>query len=133
MVVGCGDGCYNLSGFELMTAVEHNLPVIWVIFDDAEFKLIKLYQIAAYQDTGLVEFQNPDYAAYARACGADGYTAENLDEFEAAFDAALASRRPSIIDARITRWAIPHFSTSPDGVIDGIVESVEKRLRESLS
>ncbi len=133
VVVGCGDGCYNLSGFELMTAVEHNLPVIWVIFDDAEFKLIKLYQIAAYQDTGLVEFQNPDYAAYARACGADGYTAENLDEFEAAFDAALASRRPSIIDARITRWAIPHFSTSPDGVIDGIVESVEKRLRESLS
>ncbi len=28
VVVGCGDGCYNLSGFELMTAVEHNLPVV---------------------------------------------------------------------------------------------------------
>jgi acetolactate synthase-1/2/3 large subunit len=129
VVVGCGDGCYNLSGFELMTAVEHNLPVIWVIFDDAEFKLIKLYQVAAYQDTGLVEFKNPDYAAYARACGADGYTAENLEEFEEAFDRALASRRPSVIDARITRWAIPHFSPSPDGVIAGIVEKIEERLR----
>ena len=129
MVVGCGDGCYNLSGFELMTAVEHNLPVIWVIFDDAEFKLIKIYQLATYLDTGLVEFQNPDYAAYARACGADGYTVETLEEFEEAFDQALASGRPSIIDARITRWAIPHFSTSPDGTIAGIVESVEERLR----
>ena len=129
VVVGCGDGCYNLSGFELMTAVEHNLPVIWVIFDDAEFKLIKIYQLATYLDTGLVEFQNPDYAAYARACGADGYTVETLEEFEAAYDAALASRRPSIIDARITRWAIPHFSSSPDGTIAGVVEMVEERLR----
>ena len=129
VVVGCGDGCYNLSGFELMTAVEHNLPVIWVIFDDAEFKLIKIYQLATYLDTGLVEFQNPDYAAYARACGADGYTVETLEEFEAAFDQALASGRPSIIDARITRWAIPHFSTSPDGTIAGVVEMVEERLR----
>jgi acetolactate synthase-1/2/3 large subunit len=34
-----------------------------------------------------------------------------------------------VIDARITRWAIPHYSPSPDGVIDGIVETVEQRLR----
>lgn len=129
VVVGCGDGCYNLSGFELMTAVEHDMPVIWVIFDDREFKLIKIYQVAAYQDTGLVEFRNPNYAAYAQACGADGYTAETLEEFEVVFDQALASGRPSVIDARITRWAIPHFSPSPDGVISGIVETLEERLR----
>ncbi len=129
VVVGCGDGCYNLSGFELMTAVEHELPVIWVIFDDAEFKLIKIYQLAQYQDTGLVEFQNPNYAAYAQACGADGYTAETLEEFEVVFDAALASGRPSVIDARITRWAIPHFSESPKGVIAGLVKTVEERFR----
>jgi hypothetical protein len=48
---------------------------------------------------------------------------------EAAFAAALASRRPSLIDARITRWAIPHYSPSPDGVIDGHVEMVEQRFR----
>ncbi len=129
VVVGCGDGCYNLSGFELMTAVEHDLPVIWVIFDDREFKLIKIYQVAAYQETGLVEFLNPNYALYAQACGADGYTAETLEEFEVAFDAALASRRPSVIDARITRWAIPHFSPSPEGIVAGLVKTVEERFR----
>jgi acetolactate synthase-1/2/3 large subunit len=129
VVVGCGDGCYNLSGFELMTAVEHDLPVIWVIFDDREFKLIKIFQLAEYHESELVEFQNPDYAAYARACGADGYTVDSLHEFEKAFRTAIESRRPSVIDARITRWAVPHYSRSPDGVIDGLVETVEEGLR----
>ncbi|GAA2411198.1 biosynthetic-type acetolactate synthase large subunit [Actinomadura vinacea] len=129
VVVGSGDGCYSLSGFELMTAVEHQIPVIWVIFDDREFKLIKIYQIATYLESGLVEFQNPDFAAYARACGADGHRVETLEEFEDAFRNALASGRPTVIDASITRWAIPHYSPSPDGVIAGLVETIEDRLR----
>src|SRR5690242_3486959 len=56
VVVGCGDGCYSLAGFELMTAVQYRIPVIWIIFDDEEFKLIKIYQLATYFKTGLVEF-----------------------------------------------------------------------------
>ncbi|MGY1761426.1 thiamine pyrophosphate-binding protein [Geodermatophilus sp. SYSU D00779] len=130
VVVGCGDGCYSLSGFELMTAVENDIPVIWVVFDDNQFKLIKLYQLSAYGRSALVEFQNPDFAAYARACGADGYAVDDEDEFEQAFAAALASGRPSVIDARITRWAVPHYSPSPDGVIDGLVEMIEERFRD---
>jgi acetolactate synthase-1/2/3 large subunit len=129
VVVGCGDGCYLMSGFELMTAVQYQIPVIWIIFDDEEFKLIKLYQIAAYHETGLVEFANPDYAAYARACGADGYRVDSLGDFEDAFAAALRSGRPTVIDAKITRWAVPHYSPSPHGVIAGLVEAIEERLR----
>lgn len=130
VVVGCGDGCYSLSGFELMTAVENDIPVIWVIFNDNEFKLIKLYQITTYGESGLVEFQNPDFADYARACRADGYRVETLDEFKDAFAAALVSGKPTVIDAKITRWAIPHYSPSPDGVIAGIVEVMEQRFRD---
>jgi acetolactate synthase-1/2/3 large subunit len=129
VVVGCGDGCYLMSGFELMTAVQYQIPVIWIIFDDEEFKLIKLYQIAAYHETGLVEFANPDYAAYARACGADGYRVDSLGDFEDAFAAALRSGRPTLIDAKITRWAVPHYSPSPHGVIAGLVEAIEERFR----
>jgi acetolactate synthase-1/2/3 large subunit len=130
VVVGCGDGCYSLSGFELMTAVENNIPVIWVIFNDGEYKLIKIFQFATFGETGLVEFQNPDFVAYAEACGADGYRADSLDQFKEAFAAALASGRPTVIDAKITRWAIPHYSPSPDGVIDGLVELAEQRFRQ---
>jgi acetolactate synthase I/II/III large subunit len=129
VVVGCGDGCYSMAGFELMTAVQNDIPVIWVIFNDDEYKLVKLYQLATYGESGLVDFQNPDFAAYAKACGADGYTVETLDEFEDAFRAALPSGRPTVIDAKITRWALPHYSTSPEGVIHGVWEMLEERLR----
>jgi acetolactate synthase I/II/III large subunit len=129
VVVGCGDGCYSMAGFELMTAIQNNVPVIWVIFNDDEYKLVKVYQIAEYQESALVEFQNPDFAAYARACGADGYSVDTLDDFEDAFRTAIASGRPTVIDAKISRWALPHYSTSPDGVVHGVFEEIEKRLR----
>ncbi|TGS52440.1 thiamine pyrophosphate-binding protein, partial [Mesorhizobium sp. M3A.F.Ca.ET.201.01.1.1] len=44
VIVGCGDGCDLLSGFELLTAVQYDIPVIWIVFNNAEFQLIKLYQ-----------------------------------------------------------------------------------------
>lgn len=131
VVVGCGDGCYSMAGFELMTALQNDVPVIWVIFNDHEYKLIKIYQLATYGESALTEFQNPDFAAYARACGADGYQVENLGEFEAAFAQALASGRPSVIDARITRWALPHYCPSPKGVLKGVWEELEKRFGRS--
>ncbi|HEY9037685.1 MAG TPA: thiamine pyrophosphate-binding protein [Roseovarius sp.] len=127
VVAAVGDGSYLMTGFELMTAVQYGIPVIWVIFNDAEFKLIKLYQLSAFLKTGLVEFDNPDYAAYARACGADGFTVDRLDEFEAAFKAALVSGRPTLIDARITRLALPHYSPDPEGVLSAIWEGIRKR------
>ena len=128
VIVGCGDGCYLLSGFELMTAVRYNLPVIWIIFHDGEYKLIKLYQIEAFHETGLVDFDNPDYVAYAKACGAQGFRVNSLSEFEAAFRAALASGKPTLIDASITRLAIPHYSTNPAGLLAAIEEAIEKKL-----
>jgi acetolactate synthase-1/2/3 large subunit len=132
VVVGCGDGCYSMAGFELMTAVENNVPVIWVIFNDGEYKLVKLYQLATFGKWGLVDFQNPDFAAYARLCGADGYRVETIEEFEDAFRKALDSGRPTVIDAKITRWALPHYSTSPKGALHGIWESLEERLSRPL-
>jgi acetolactate synthase I/II/III large subunit len=129
VVVGCGDGCYSMAGFELMTAVQNRIPVIWVIFNDYEYKLIKIYQYATYGEAGLVEFENPDFAAYARICGADGYRVESLAEFEDAFARALASNRPTVIDAKITRWALPHYSSSPKGVAHGVWELLEQRFR----
>jgi acetolactate synthase-1/2/3 large subunit len=128
VVVGCGDGGYLLSGFELLTAVQYDLPVIWIVFNDGEFKLIKLYQLETYGESGLVEFTNPDYVVYAKACGADGYKAESLAQFEAAFEAALASRRPTLIDAVIDRDALPHYSSSPAGELAGILDAIETKL-----
>lgn len=128
VIVGCGDGCYLLSGFELMSAVQHDLPIVWIIFNDDEFKLIKVYQLSAYRESGLVEFLNPDWAAYATACGAAGYRVDTLEDFETALDAALEAGKPTIIDAHITRLALPHYSLDPHGVLPGIIEMLTQRL-----
>jgi acetolactate synthase-1/2/3 large subunit len=130
VIVGCGDGCYLLSGFELLTAVRYNIPVIWIIFGDGEYKLIKLYQLSAFHESGLVDFPNPDYVEYAKACGAQGFRVDSLAEFESTFQTALASGKPTLIHASITRLAIPHYSSNPDGILAAIEESVLKKLED---
>jgi acetolactate synthase I/II/III large subunit len=127
VIVGCGDGSYLMSGFELMTAVEYDIPVIWIIFNNGEFNLIRLEQFQTYHESALVDFKNPDYAAYAKACGAEGYRVETIEEFETAFQAALASGKPTLIDAAITRFALPRYIPSPDGFLEATWE-VMRRL-----
>jgi acetolactate synthase-1/2/3 large subunit len=127
VIVGCGDGCYLLSGFELMTAVQYDIPVIWIIFNDGEFKLIKLYQMSTFGESGLIDFNNPDYVAYAKACGAQGHHVETLADFKSAFKAAVASGKPTIIDAAITRAAVPHYSPTPTGVVGAVHDFLEKK------
>jgi acetolactate synthase-1/2/3 large subunit len=129
--VGCGDGGYLLSGFELLTAVQYNIPVIWIIFDDSEFKLIKMFQIATYRESALVEFTNPDYVGYATACGAQAFRVETLEQFESAFREALASGNPTLIDAHITRLAVPHYSPNPAGLLAAIEEALANMLKGS--
>jgi acetolactate synthase I/II/III large subunit len=131
VIVGCGDGCYLLSGFELITAVHYDIPVIWIIFQDDEYKLIKLYQLSAFHESGLVDFPNPDYVAYAQACGAQGFRVDSLAAFETALQTALASGKPTLIDASITRLAIPHYSTNPAGILAAMEETVMQKLEGS--
>src|SRR6266849_963666 len=128
VVVGCGDGGYLLSGFELLTAVQYEIPVIWIIFDDSEFKLIKLFQVTTFGESGLVEFTNPDYVGYAKACGAQAFRVETLEQFESAFQKALASGKPTLIDAHITRLAVPHYSPNPAGLLAAIEEALATKL-----
>jgi acetolactate synthase-1/2/3 large subunit len=111
VVVGCGDGCYLLSGFELLTAVQYDIPVVWVVFADGEFNIIKFYQMNAFHESALVSFNNPDYVGFAEACGAKGFRAETVEQFEDAFKRALALGKPALIEAVIDPDAVPPFIT----------------------
>jgi len=103
VIVACGDGNYQMSGFELMTALEHELPIIWIIFNNGgEFGIIK--QLQSFTHNGhqvFNQFLNPDFVAFAHACGAQGYRVETLAEFAPVFQQALASNAPVIIDVQI--------------------------------
>lgn len=110
VICGCGDGGYLMAGFELLTAVQYDIPVIWVIFDNGEFNIIKKFLINMYGDHAHMQFRNPDYVAYAEACGAEGYRVDTLDDFEKVFLKALSSNKPILIDAVVESEIYPPFS-----------------------
>jgi acetolactate synthase I/II/III large subunit len=97
----------------LLTAVQYNIPVIWIIFEDGVFNIVRFYQMSAFHESALVDFNNPDYVGFAKACGAQGFRVETIEEFESALQEALASGKPTIIDAAIDPNAVPPFQAAP--------------------
>ncbi len=112
VVCACGDGDYLMAGFELLTCVKENVPVIYVIFNNAEFNVIKKFLLANFGEHAFMGIKNPDYVKYAEACGAKGWQVKNAAEFEAAFAEALKLQKPCIIDAIIDGDIYPPMSIS---------------------
>ena len=57
---------------------------------------------------------NPDFAAYARSFGADGYTVEATADFAPAFAQALRAGKPAVIELKIDPEAIAAQDAQPD-------------------
>ncbi|MBM3547252.1 MAG: thiamine pyrophosphate-binding protein [Alphaproteobacteria bacterium] len=94
-----GDGSLLMSLGELAVAAEHNLPIVVVVLDDQALALIKLKQSKMQMAPRAVDFAGARFDRLARGFGIEGYRVGSLADFEHAFDAALASREPAIIDA----------------------------------
>jgi acetolactate synthase I/II/III large subunit len=112
VVAGVGDGAYLMSGFEFMTAVQYRIPVVWIIFNNGGFNVIKQFQDKHFGDHAFTEFPSPDYVGYARACGGRGYRIERLEDFASAFTEALQSQEPTLIDVVLDADVYPpyHFA-----------------------
>ena len=110
VIAGVGDGCYQMAGFELMTAVQYQIPVIWIIFNNGEFNIIKKFLLNMYGDQAFMTFDNPDFMKYAEACGAAGFHVERLEEFVPALTQAIALNRPCLIDVVVDHEVYPPFN-----------------------
>jgi acetolactate synthase-1/2/3 large subunit len=110
VIAGVGDGCYQMAGFELMTAVQYDIPVIWIIFNNNEFNIIKKFLLNMYGDEAFMTFDNPDFMKYAEACGAKAWHVEKLDEFVPALQEAIKLNKPCIIDVVVDNEVYPPFN-----------------------
>ena len=99
VVAMLGDGCALMTLGEIALAVERKLPLCIVVLNDDKLSLIALKQDKMKMSARGVDFASPDFAAIARGFGADGVKVTTIAEFEQAFDAAVASRRLTVIDA----------------------------------
>ena len=102
-----GDGCFLMTGQELATAVQHGLNVVTIISNNGSYGTIRMHQEREYPGRVIgTTLVNPDFAAYARSFGADGYTVEATEDFAPAFAQALESPRPSVIELKIDPEAV---------------------------
>ena len=70
VVAVIGDGCFAMSGMELLTAVREKIPLTVIVFNDGRLNLIRLQQFASSGRSESVDLLNPDFGAFAAAMGA---------------------------------------------------------------
>ena len=110
VVAVVGDGGFTMAPHVLCTAVEYNLPVVWVIWNNFAWAAIRDLQYGLFdgREIGTAFYKgqsgepyNPDFAAWARAAGADGVTVKRSQDLGAAIEQALKNRRPCVIDVHV--------------------------------
>lgn len=112
VVCFAGDGCFMMHGQEFATAVQYDLPIIVLIFDNGMFGTIRMHQERHYPArVSATMLENPDFAAYAQAFGGYGERVETTEQFAPAFERAIASGKPAILHCLIDPEAITPTTT----------------------
>ncbi len=107
IVAFAGDGCFMMTGQELATAVQYDLPVIIVILDNSMFGTIRMHQENHYPGrVTATALRNPDFALMSKAYGGYGETVRTTEDFMPAFRRAKASGKPSILHCILDQEAI---------------------------
>ena len=104
----CGDGGVAMTMNELETAVRAGAKPVVLVFDNRRYGTIAMHQDDEGRDTIATELGPIDFAAVARACGAQGGRVGRDVEFEPALRDALAADRPALLHIEIDpRWISP--------------------------
>ena len=111
-VAWTGDGCFQMTLNELSTAVQHGAQVVTIVANNGRYGTIRMHQERSYPGrVSGTDLANPDFAALARAYGAHGETVETDADFGPAFDRALASGKPAVIDLKLDPDALTTTQT----------------------
>ena len=106
-----GDGSFQMNGFEVATAVNYNIPVIWVVFNNAMLGMVyhgrRLFAKPIPEGVPS-RFSRVDFARVAEGLGARGITVrEPADLTAELIEDVLRSGRPAVLDVWIDHEAVP--------------------------
>ncbi|MDG6997944.1 MAG: thiamine pyrophosphate-binding protein [Nitrososphaerota archaeon] len=114
-----GDGAFLMSSNVVATAVEYNLPAIWIVLNNYGPNLERKAQIGLYgrshpwgtfSKDGTKNFYNPDFVKIAEACGAKGTNVKTPSEIHKAVVNAINSKTPYVINVDMNRDAPSYFA-----------------------
>ncbi|HEX6443464.1 MAG TPA: sulfoacetaldehyde acetyltransferase [Streptosporangiales bacterium] len=99
VVAYVGDGAWGMSQTEVMTAVREDIPVVAVVWNNAQWGAEKKNQVDYYDDRYVgTNLANPNFADVAASMGASGITVEKESELGDAFRTAVESGRPTVMN-----------------------------------
>jgi thiamine pyrophosphate-dependent acetolactate synthase large subunit-like protein/nitrite reductase/ring-hydroxylating ferredoxin subunit len=93
-----GDGGFGQYLAELTTAVNYGMDITHVLLNNGELGKISKEQRAGDWKVWQTGLHNPNFAEYAKLCGAWGRRVQTIEEFEQAFAEALAHDGPALIE-----------------------------------
>ena len=105
-----GDGCFTMVPHVLCTAVEYDIPVVWVIWNNFGWVSIRDIQLGMFggREHGTMFHAganktpyNPDFAGWAKASGVDALTVTKSQDFKGALE--HADCRQQAVPARRAR------------------------------
>ncbi len=108
----CGDGGFMMRPDVLCTAVEYDIPAVWLIWNNYTYGAIRDLQTGLFGDreiaTSFVQqstgkFYNPDFVALARACGVEGIRVEKPADLSGAIEHAIKANAPFVLDVHVDR------------------------------
>jgi thiamine pyrophosphate-dependent acetolactate synthase large subunit-like protein len=98
-VIGlAGDASFLMSSSDLVTLVQHRLPVVIGVHHDGRIGMINYMQTIAGREPYATEIGDVDYAAMAEAAGLKGIRVDDPDRIGAAWDEALSESGPVLIE-----------------------------------
>jgi acetolactate synthase-1/2/3 large subunit len=99
VIAFCGDGGYQMTSFELATAVEHGIAITVVVINDGSLSAIRGSQAKTFNGRVIdTDMQVPRIADAATAFGARGIRVETPDRFEAVFADVVGLGGPTVIE-----------------------------------
>ena len=124
-----GDGCFQMTLQELITASTENIPVKVVVFNNGGYGMVKQWQNLFYGgrlsavDLGT---QCPDYPKLAEAMGCVGLRVDHPSEIEPAIEKALAiTDRPVVLEVLVDTEEMCFPMVPAGGSNDRVVMSRE--------
>ena len=104
-----GDASFAMNGMEVHTAVENDIPVIWVVLNNSGHGMVHHGERIQFKGKfSTAEFKHRlDVAGLAKTMGADSVRIDKPDELLQALQQALKNNRPVVLDVRVNINALP--------------------------
>lgn len=112
-VVIHGDGGFMYHATELATAAQYQVPLVICVFNDSGYGVLRWLQESRFGRINETDLGKVAFAPMAKSMGVPAQRVKSVAEFEAAFDMAMATEGPYLIDVDMEHFAPMEISVMP--------------------